>query len=84
MPAKMSARRSSVFCGLRCWSCPADSLSDPAVAGSSSVPARLLSPSSEDCPFQAGDVNNSGNLTSGDIIYLVNFVFKGGPPPVIP
>lgn len=29
-----------------------------------------------------GDVNNSGVITSADIIYLVNFVFKGGPPPL--
>ena len=28
-----------------------------------------------------GDVNLSGSITSSDIIYLVNFVFKGGPAP---
>ena len=28
-----------------------------------------------------GDVNQDANITSADIIYLVNFVFKGGPPP---
>jgi hypothetical protein len=28
-----------------------------------------------------GDVNNSGSITSADIIYLVGYVFKGGPPP---
>ena len=28
-----------------------------------------------------GDVNISGRVTSADIIYLVGFVFKGGPPP---
>lgn len=28
-----------------------------------------------------GDVNLTGTLTSADIIYLVNFVFKGGPTP---
>jgi hypothetical protein len=31
---------------------------------------------------QRGDVNNSGAITSADIIYTVNYVFKGGPPPV--
>jgi hypothetical protein len=30
----------------------------------------------------AGDVNNSGSITSADIIYLVGFVFKGGPAPL--
>jgi hypothetical protein len=29
-----------------------------------------------------GDVNVSGSLTSADIIYLVNHVFKGGPAPL--
>ncbi len=29
-----------------------------------------------------GDVNMSGNLTSADIIGLVNYVFKGGLPPL--
>jgi hypothetical protein len=28
-----------------------------------------------------GDVNESGAINSSDIIYLVNFVFKGGPEP---
>ncbi len=37
------------------------------------------------CPMTIlGDVDLGGTVTSGDIIYLVNFVFKGGPPPVIP
>jgi hypothetical protein len=29
----------------------------------------------------AGDVNCSGGVTSADIIYLVNYVFKGGLAP---
>jgi hypothetical protein len=29
----------------------------------------------------AGDVNESGALTAADIIYLVGYVFKSGPPP---
>jgi hypothetical protein len=28
-----------------------------------------------------GDVNESGNLTSADILGLVNFIFKSGSPP---
>jgi len=28
-----------------------------------------------------GDVNESGSINSADIIYLVNYVFKGGAPP---
>ena len=35
------------------------------------------------CPIDvAGDVNTSGSITSADIIYLVNFVFKGGDAPL--
>lgn len=35
------------------------------------------------CPIAiTGDVNLSGNLTSADIISLVNFVFKSGPDPL--
>jgi len=29
-----------------------------------------------------GDVNESGSINSADIIFLVNFVFKGGPEPL--
>jgi hypothetical protein len=32
--------------------------------------------------FLAGDVNLSGNVSSSDIIYLVNYVFKGGLAPL--
>jgi hypothetical protein len=32
--------------------------------------------------FLAGDENGSGLVTSGDIIYLVNYVFKGGSDPM--
>jgi hypothetical protein len=35
---------------------------------------------SEPC-LAASDVNCSGRVTSADIIYLVNTVFKGGPAP---
>jgi hypothetical protein len=31
-----------------------------------------------------GDANADGKFTSADIIYLVNYVFKNGPPPIIP
>jgi len=33
-------------------------------------------------PFVAGDVNESGTITAADVIYLVNYVFKGGPDPL--
>lgn len=36
------------------------------------------------CLVLTGDVNADGVTTSADIIYLVNYVFKGGPPPVNP
>jgi len=32
----------------------------------------------------SGDVNADGDITSADIIYMVIYVFKGGPPAVIP
>jgi hypothetical protein len=32
----------------------------------------------------AGDTNADGLFTSSDIIYLVNYVFKSGPPTVVP
>jgi hypothetical protein len=34
------------------------------------------------CDFVLGDVNEDGVITSADIIYAVNFTFKGGPPPL--
>ncbi len=32
-------------------------------------------------PPQRGDVNCDGQRTVSDIIYLINYLFKGGPPP---
>lgn len=32
--------------------------------------------------FVVGDANLDGAINASDIIYLVNYVFKGGPPPV--
>ena len=29
-----------------------------------------------------GEVNNDHIITVGDVIYLVNYLFKGGPPPI--
>ena len=35
------------------------------------------------CPIATtGDVNTSGSINSADIIYCVNYVFKGGPLPL--
>jgi hypothetical protein len=32
--------------------------------------------------FLCGDVNGDGKVTVSDVIYLINYLFKGGPPPV--
>ena len=34
------------------------------------------------CPFMMGDCNEDGTINSADIIYYVNYLFKGGPDPV--
>jgi hypothetical protein len=34
------------------------------------------------CEFLCGDVNNSGAVNALDITYLINFLYKGGYPPV--
>lgn len=31
--------------------------------------------------FSCGDADGSGEIAAGDIVFLVNYVFKGGPPP---
>lgn len=37
----------------------------------------------EPCPSELmGDSNQDGTLTAGDIIYVINYTFKGGPPPL--
>jgi serine protease AprX len=33
--------------------------------------------------FRTGDVNRSGSVTVSDPVYLVNYLFKGGPPPYL-
>ena len=33
-------------------------------------------------PPQRGDVNCDGQRTVSDIVYLINYLFKGGPPPI--
>jgi hypothetical protein len=43
----------------------------------------VLNVLNSDCPITLpGDVDESGALTSADIINLVNFVFKSGPLPL--
>lgn len=34
--------------------------------------------------FQCGDTNADGWITIGDAVYLINFIFKDGPPPCQP
>jgi hypothetical protein len=29
-----------------------------------------------------GDVNSDRKITVADVVYLVNYLFKGGPPPI--
>ncbi len=31
-----------------------------------------------------GDINNSGTVETGDIVYLINYLYKNSPPPVNP
>ena len=31
--------------------------------------------------FSRGDVNKDGNVNSGDVVYLINYLFVGGPEP---
>jgi hypothetical protein len=35
-------------------------------------------------PFQCGDNNADGWINIGDAVYLINFIFKSGPPPCMP
>jgi hypothetical protein len=32
-------------------------------------------------PFLCADVNETGNVSLGDIVYLINYLFKLGPEP---
>jgi hypothetical protein len=33
-------------------------------------------------PFICGDANGDGKVTISDVVYLINYLFKGGPPPI--
>jgi hypothetical protein len=33
------------------------------------------------CDCSPGDANNDGVLNVADVVYEINFIFKGGPPP---
>jgi hypothetical protein len=35
-------------------------------------------------PMSIGDVDCNGKVDLGDVIYLLNFLFKSGPPPCSP
>jgi hypothetical protein len=30
-----------------------------------------------------GDVNLDGRINASDVVYLINFLFLGGPPPLV-
>jgi hypothetical protein len=36
------------------------------------------------CDFPCGDINGDASVVVSDLTYLVNYLFKGGPPPVDP
>ena len=56
-----------------CDNCPAKANPDQADAD--------LDGTGDLCDFVLGDVNGDVIMTSADIIYAVNYTFKGGPPP---
>jgi hypothetical protein len=31
--------------------------------------------------LEAGDVNGDDTINSSDVVYLINYLFIGGPPP---
>ncbi len=33
------------------------------------------------CDFLSGDADNSGSITISDAVYLINYIFSGGPAP---
>jgi parallel beta-helix repeat protein len=35
------------------------------------------------CTFICGDCNNDGGVNIGDVVYLINYLFKGGPAPIL-
>jgi hypothetical protein len=35
----------------------------------------------EPIPLEAGDVNGDRIINNGDVVYLINYLFVGGPPP---
>jgi len=54
----------------------------PVRANDSTFLCMVMRKSVSTCPIGLdGDVNFDFSITASDIIYLVNYVFKGGPPP---
>ncbi len=43
---------------------------------------RVVSAMCASAGYVCGDANGDGMVNVGDAIYIINFVFKGGPPPV--
>jgi hypothetical protein len=36
------------------------------------------------CTSLSGDANGDGKISVSDVVYLINYLFKGGPPPINP
>ncbi len=81
--------------GGNCWSDYAgvDSLSGPGqdVPGSDGIgdtPYQIPGggqdsyPLLSGCMYVRGDANGDGLMTIGDVLYMLNYLFRGGPPPV--
>jgi hypothetical protein len=51
------------------------------VAADSAREAAVTCPSSFVCDCMPGDANGDGSINVGDAVYLISFVFKGGPAP---
>jgi hypothetical protein len=37
----------------------------------------------EQIPDRPGDANNDGDVNTADAVYIINYIFKGGPEPVV-
>ena len=52
------------------------------VLTASQVNSIFLADSLGKCKYIRGDANNDSKLTVSDVVYLINYLFKGGPLPV--
>ena len=66
---------------LRAGDCPEDQTCERTMVDNGDGAISVCCQCVSECDCRPGDSDNSGDFNIGDAVYIINYVFKGGPAP---